>query len=102
LIRRRRRRGDEWYKRTAARRPRTGKSARRFASSSRGSEPFPIPFVLAANPRSAVDRKAFVLVATPLLVAASHVAAREAHAQGATTVLVVGVSDLTTGQALQG
>jgi hypothetical protein len=49
-----------------------------------------------------MDRKAFVLVATTVLVAAPQVAARQAHAQGATTVLVVGVSDVTTGQALQG
>jgi len=47
-----------------------------------------------------MDRKASVLLVT-LLVGAALTAAREAHAQG-TTVLVVGVSDLTTGQALQG
>ncbi len=49
-----------------------------------------------------MDRKAVLLVAATLLVAAPLVITREAHAQGATTVLVVGVSDVTTGLALQG
>ena len=47
-------------------------------------------------------RKATTLSATFLCVAASLVATRAAAQTPATTVLVVGVSDLTTGQALQG
>lgn len=51
---------------------------------------------------SAMARKASVLLATILYCAASLVATRLAAQTQATTVLVVGVSDLATGQALQG
>ena len=47
-------------------------------------------------------RKASVHLATTLVFAASLVATRVAAQTQATTVLVVGVSDLATGQALQG
>ena len=49
-----------------------------------------------------MDRKASALLVTLLVGAGAQLAgAREAHAQS-TTVLVVGVADLTTGQAVQG
>jgi len=51
---------------------------------------------------SAMVRKASVLLASVLPFAAPLVATRAAAQTQATTVLVVGVSDLATGQALQG